>query len=82
MLVTDNASEPKLVKRTFSRAKLSKLFLKICGVPDHKVSAAVEISIQSRKNFLTETSDVIRKINVGFAVLLIFVIMFLVIYYH
>ena len=82
MLVPDDNEEPKIVERTFSVTKLSKMFLRICGVPEHHVNVAVEISIDSRKNFLTETSKFVKRFNIGLAILLIIVVMILIIYYH
>ena len=82
MLVSDDSTEPKVVKRTFSVTQLSKMFLRICGVPDRHVNVAVEITIESRKIFLTETSKFVKRLNIGLAILLILVVMFLIIYYH
>ena len=87
VLVADDANNSRHVRRKFTTTKfttkkISRLFLKLCGVPESSSNTAVDISIESRKSFLTETSELTENINMGLAITLLFIVTFLVGYYH
>ena len=87
VLVADDINNTRHVRRKFTTTKftttkISSLFLKLCGVQESSSNTAVDISIESRKSFLTETSELTENINMGLAITLLFIVTFLVGYYH
>ena len=87
VLVANDTNYPRHVRRKFTTTKftttkISRLFLRLCGVQESSTNTAVDISIESRKSFLTETSELIENINMGLAIILLFIVTFLVGYYH
>ena len=58
-----------------------RLILTICGISEVKVESQIDIPVEKRKVFLTETSERVRALNKALAIVLIAVISFLIGYF-
>ena len=68
--------------RKSSSYVLYNMFVAICGVSETSANAQIDIPIEKRKTFLTETSERVQTINKALAIFLVAVISFLMGYYQ
>ena len=64
-----------------SKKGFTKLILTICGISEVKQESQIEIPIEKRRTFLTESSGKVRYLNKTLAIVLIATIAFLIGYY-